>query len=111
MKKILITIFQILVAIVLIGKISNWFLDYSQETNETINTAMYILIGISYLYVGFLWKKTITKFIFLICGLYLIGVNFMGEFALKSILGIFSMLTPIIIERFSKREEESLSED
>lgn len=72
---------------------------------------MYILFGISYLYAGFHWEKTITKFIFSICGLYLIGVNFMDDFALKSILGIFIMLTPIIIERFSKSEEKTLTED
>jgi len=43
--------------------------------------------------------------IFIVCGLYLIGMNFIQDFELKSIIGIVSMLTPMLIARFSTKAE------
>ena len=113
MKKILFLIFQVLIGIVLIGKISNWFLNYSDETNQILNTVMFTLIGIAYLAGGFIWDKKLTTLIFLICGMYLVAVNFIGDFALKSIIKIVCILTPILIVQFSPKEndEKELAEN
>ncbi|WP_344713421.1 hypothetical protein [Winogradskyella damuponensis] len=113
MKKILHKIFLILIGIVLIGKISNWFLNYSDETNQIINTGMFTLIGIAYLVGGFVWNKKLINIIFIVCGIYLIGMNFIGDFALKSIIGIVCILTPMLTARFLPEEtdEKELAEN
>ncbi|WP_445713876.1 hypothetical protein [Flavobacterium sp.] len=113
MKNILHKIFLILIGIVLIGKISNWFLNYSDETNQILNVGMFTLIGIAYLVGGFVWDKKLINIIFLVCGIYLIAMNFIGDFGLKSIIGIICILTPMLIARLSPEEtdEKELAEN
>lgn len=106
MKKILNIIFLILIGIVLIGKISNWFLNYSDETNQILNAGMFTLIGIAYLVGGFVWDKKLINIIFMVCGIYLIAMNFISDFGLKSIIGIVCILTPMLIARFSPEETD-----
>ncbi len=101
MKKSLYRIYQVLLGIVLIGIISNWFIHYSDQTNRIIKTIMFILIGIGYIVGGFVWDKKITNLIFLICGFYLITMNFISDFKMKSLIGIICILTPMLIARFS----------
>jgi hypothetical protein len=113
MNKILQKIFLILIGIVLIGKMSNWFLNYSDETNQILNAGMFTLIGIKYLFGGFIWDIKLTNVIFIVCGVYLIGMNFIGDFGLKSIIGIVCIITPMLIARFSPEEtdEKELAEN
>jgi len=113
MKKTLTLIFQVLLGIVLLGKISNWFLDYSEETNHMLSAGMFTLIGVAYLVGGFVWEKKLTNVIFLICGTYLIAMNFISDFELKSILAIVCILTPMLLARFSPKEsdDEELAEN
>lgn len=61
---------------------------------------MFTLIGITYLVGGFIWDNKLTNVIFLICGVYLIVMNFINDFEIsKSIIGIVCLMTPIIIAR------------
>jgi hypothetical protein len=106
MKKTLLLIFRVLIGIILIGKVSNWFFNYSDETNRIINAAMFTLIGIAYLVGGFIWNKKLINLIFVICGLYLIGMNFITDFSFKSIIGIICILTPMLIVRFLPEERD-----
>lgn len=113
MKNIFNKIFLILLGIVLVGKMSNWFLNYSDETNQILNAGMFTLIGIKYLVGGFIWDKKLKNVIFIVCGLYLIGMNFIGDFVIKSIIGIIAILLPMLIARFSPEEadEKALAEN
>ncbi|MFD2567320.1 hypothetical protein [Pseudotenacibaculum haliotis] len=113
MKKLLHKVFLVLIIIVFIGKISNWFLNYSDEVNDMLNTGMFALIGIAYLIGGFVWDKKLINFIFIVCGLYLIVMNFVGDFGLKSVIGIVCILTPMLITKFSPEEtdDQELAED
>lgn len=113
MKNIFNKIFLILIGIVLVGKMSNWFLNYSDETNQILNVGMFTLIGIKYLFGGFIWDKKMKNVIFIVCGLYLIGMNFIGDSGLKSIIGIIAILLPMLIARFSPEEadEKALAEN
>lgn len=113
MKNILLKAFRFLILIILIGKISNWFLHYSDETNQMLNAGMFTLIGIGYLMGGFIWKKKLTNIIFLVCGVYLIVMNFINDFSLNSIIGIICIVTPLLIVRFSPEEtdEKELAEN
>lgn len=106
MKKTAIIVFRVLIGLVLIGKISNWFLDYSDETNKILNTAMFCLIGIAYIFVGITWDKKWMKLVFIVCGLYLIVMNFLEPHVMLSIIGILCTLIPILIARFLPAEKE-----
>lgn len=112
MKSKLFKIFPILIAIILIAKILNWLFNYNDEMDQILNIGMFTLIGIAYLVGGFIWNKNLTNIIFLISGIYLIVMNFIGDFGiLKSIIGIVCILTPMLIIRFSPEEtdEEELA--
>jgi hypothetical protein len=106
MKKSLLFIFRILIGIILIGKISGWFFNYSEETNRVINAAMFTLIGVAYLAGGFIWNKKLINLIFLVCGFYLVGMNFVADFGFKSIIGFICILTPMVIARFLPEETD-----
>jgi len=92
--------FTSLIAVVLIAKMLNWFLNFSDETNFIINSLMFSLIGLAYIVYGIIWDKKIIKLIFLISGLYLIVMNFISKNMILTILGIICILTPILIIRF-----------
>ena len=103
-------ILSILVGIVLIGKVFGRFLDFSDETNQFLNTAMFSLIGVSYLTFAWAYEKTLLKAIFLICGIYVILMNFIPDFGwIKTVIGIVCVLTPLIIRRFSPEEKQEIT--
>jgi energy-converting hydrogenase Eha subunit E len=102
-KKFNITI-AILFGIILIGKVSNWFLNFSEETNQILSAVMFILIGIAYIVDGFVSDKKLKKIILIVCGVYLIGMNFIGDFDLKPIIGIVCIFTPMLIRRILPKE-------
>jgi len=49
----------------------------------------------------------------MVCGIYLIAMNFIGDFGLKSIIGITCIWTPMLIARFLTEEidEKELAEN
>ena len=99
-------VYRVLIGIVLAGKISNWFLNYSDQTNDIINTGMFCLIGVAYLVFAWAFDNIILKTILATCGIYLIAMNFFPDYIWKSILGIACILTPLIIGRFLPEEED-----
>ncbi len=103
-------ILSILVGIVLIGKVFGRFLDFSDETHQLLNTAMFSLIGVSYLTFAWAYEKPLLKAIFLICGIYVILMNFIPDFGwMKTIIGIVCILTPMIIGRFFPNEGQEVT--
>lgn len=107
MKSVIPVIIQVLIGIILIGKISNWFLNYSDEVNKILDAVMFTVLGIFYLSGGLIYKKLATKIIFLVSGLYLIVMNFVGDFGLKSVIGIICLLTPMILLRLVSKHFEN----
>lgn len=105
-----IQIFRILVAIILVGKISNWFLDYSDRINNILSAALFCLIGIGYLVCAWAFNKKMMKILFLGCGLYLIGMNFFTSSTLLGLIGILSIVVPIIMVRVLPEEAEKEGE-
>lgn len=112
MQKRLFYFFKILLWIVLAGKISGWFFDYSDRTNEVLNIAMFSLIGVAYVYLGFIWDRVSTKIIYVTCGLYLIIMKFLTDSTILNIIGIACIITPLLLARFLPKEadEEELIE-
>ena len=107
MKNILFTSFRVLLILVLIAKILNWFLKFSEETNQVLNAAMFCLIGVAYIYMGFVWDKKLVKLLIVFCGIFLILMNFVPERTWITIVGIVCILVPMIIARFQKKEKEN----
>jgi ABC-type siderophore export system fused ATPase/permease subunit len=106
MNNKLFIVFRILIALVLIGKMLNWFLEFSNETNRVLNILMFSLIGIAYIVMGYVWEHLLTKSVILTCGLFLIAMNFFTNSTLVNIMGIISILTPITIARLARDKEE-----
>lgn len=103
MKKQFNKIYIILLGIIIVGKLSNWFLNYSDKTNDLLNTVLFTLIGVGFVIESFTLYKKEFKLIFLICGIYLIAMNFIDNFQLKSLIGIVCTLLPILIKKFSSK--------
>lgn len=98
-------IFRLLLGVVLVGKIAGWFLHFNEVTNDVLNAAMFILIGIWFVSAAYAWESKLSKIVFLICGLYLIVMNFVPDFYAKSIIGIPCIVIPLLMMRFSKDED------
>lgn len=93
MKNTFFTLFKILIAVVLFGKVLNWLLHFSDETNQILNTIMFSLIGISYLVYGFVWENKWLKTVVIACGVFLIVMNFFERNLVLDIIGIVCILT------------------
>jgi hypothetical protein len=99
-------VFYFLLVFVLIGKVSRRFLDFSDETNQLLSTAMFSLIGIAYLAFAWAFDKIFLKVIFFFSGLYLILMNFLPDSEWNSIIGIFCTATIFIFGRFLPKEKQ-----
>lgn len=109
MKKNFSKLLNIVFVVVFVGKISNWFLNYTATINNILNTAMFSIIGLLFIAGGFLWKRKWVNALYIISGLYLIIMNFIPDFSGKSIIGIACLLTPIILTKFLP-EDKSVKE-
>jgi hypothetical protein len=109
MRNMIFAVFKILIAIVLFSKVLGLILNFSPEINQIINVTMFILIGISYLVAGYIWDNKIYKAIFIMCGLYLIIMNFFQNIVVLDILGIICILTPLILSYPGKKKERNIS--
>jgi hypothetical protein len=67
---------QIFDNIVLFGQILNWILKLNDKVEQLLNTAMFSLIGLSYIVLGYAQENKILRIIAIICGVYLIAWNF-----------------------------------
>lgn len=106
MKKAII-IFPILAfAGVFIAKISNLFLHYDEETNRLINSLMFCFIGVWYIADSLKQSKTAFKILFLVCGGYLILMNFIETNPFLKILGILSIIIPLIVIRRNRKRKQ-----
>ena len=111
MKSALYTLYFSLLALVLFSKIANWFLNFSQATNDLINTAMFCLIGVGYIFLNHqsfnkVWPRVFTT----ICGVYLIIMNFIPKDTLLYILSIASVVCPLILAKIFKSKGQKNTE-
>lgn len=105
-------LFMLPFATIIIAKILNWVIGFNDSTNELINQSMFIFIGVSYLIFGYALDQLRYRLITMVCGLILITMNFFSENNYLNILGIISILAPMIIGRLvvSKDNENSIPE-
>jgi hypothetical protein len=108
MKNALFTTFKVFIFIILFGKVLDWILNFSDETNDILNTAMFTLIGIAFLVMGYIWHNTFLRILITLCGVYLIVMNFFNN-ALSDLTGIVCLLIPMFIARAYKEENDKVS--
>lgn len=104
-NKKLIGAFAILLAFVVLGKISSGIFDYSEETDKLLSIALFSMIGITYLGYSWISYKKVLKLFFLSCGIYLIVMNFLDEPIYKWI-AIVCVLSPLLIILFSREKND-----
>lgn len=104
MKTALVNIFKIFAVTILAAKILNWFLHFSPQTNELVNSVMFILIGIAYLVVGYKFKDTFRRMVMRACGMYLLIMNFLENNTLLTIGGILCLVIPMLMSRFYREK-------
>ena len=109
MKNTLLTAFRILIILVLTGKVLNWFLDFSPQTNQILNITMFTLIGIAYIVMGYVWDGKLRKIVITTCGVILIEMNFFDNTVALDIIGIVCILIPMLIARFYKDEDRQMN--
>jgi hypothetical protein len=102
MKKNALSVLGILVAIILLAKISGWFLNYSEKTNIIINSLMFIVIGIYYLIFGIALTELKLKITLIISGIFLICMSFLPNNIVLSIIGMACMIIPMLLAKYSK---------
>jgi ABC-type siderophore export system fused ATPase/permease subunit len=105
MKNTFFKVFRILIALVLIGKILNWFLVFNDEINQMLNIAMFSLIGLAYIVMGYAWDNKLLKIIVITCGVFLIAMNFFVKNVIIDIVGIACTLAPMLIARFYRNKK------
>jgi len=103
MRKTLHTIFTVLIFAVLLGRVLGWVINLDDDIDRILNSAMFTLIGIAYILMGFIWEKKLLQIIILTCGVFLIGMNFLETNTIFDIIGIVCILTPMIIARLDKK--------
>lgn len=102
MKNTFIKWLYFLVVIVLIAKITNWFLHFEPNINNFINVVMFSIIGIFYIIFGFALHHLNAKVTLILCGLFLILMNYMTKTMMVEMVGIICLVIPILIGKFSK---------
>ena len=102
MKNTFLIILRVLMIAILLAKVSSWFIDYSENIENLINTAMFSLIGIYFIVMGIVFDKKLLKAIFLICGAILIIFNFIELNGFIEFIKLIALVVPIALGYFSK---------
>jgi membrane-bound ClpP family serine protease len=108
MKKVLYLIYTVLVVAVLAGKVAGWVVHFDEGINKALNTAMFSLIGVAYIVMGFAWVNRQWQFLFFTCGAMLIIINFLQPGAVINIIGIVSIVVPLLVARFNKEKHKEV---
>ncbi len=106
MKKSFLKIIPLFALTILSAKILNWFFNFSDTTNNIINSLMFTLIGVSFLIFSFNFKNTLFKIIVIVCGLFLMIWNFLPEKNYLTFIGILAIVIPMLIGKFSEETKE-----
>lgn len=93
-------LFMLPFATIIIAKILNWVIGFNDSTNELINQSMFIFIGICYIIYGFALDQMKYKVTLIVCGLFLISMNFLPKNNYMIGLGVMSIVIPWLIGKF-----------
>ena len=106
MKKVVNIAYSVVLMGVIIAKISNWVFSYSETTNEIINTIMFCLIGVGYIYWAITQTHRLYQILVLLCGMFVILMNFIEKSSYLTIIGIVCLIIPMVLFRLEGKKEE-----
>jgi len=90
---------------VLIGKILSNFLHFDHKIDIALSTAMFCIIGISYLFIGISKKRRLVRYSYILAGIYLVGFNVLDRKEAFSIIGIGCLIIPFALSAiFSEKK-------
>ena len=92
-------------ATIILAKVLNWVIGFNESTHDLINKAMFILIGVSYLIFGYALDQMRYRLITILCGIFLISMNFLPKNNYMIAAAIISILATILIRRFLIKNE------
>ncbi len=107
-KQFILVAVSIIAILILLAKISNWFMDYDEQTAGLINTIMFVFIGLAWCIYGLFSDDRKTGAIIIACGLYLMVLSFLPESDILNVLAILCMLVPMLMSRFQRGKADEV---
>lgn len=104
MKDKFLFLLRCIVIVILLLKISNWFLHYEKSTNAVISDVMFVTLGSYFLVLGSTIISKWRKYTIVLCGLYLIFSPLLPDNTVFEIIHLVILLTPFVIARVRKSE-------
>ncbi|WP_187478006.1 hypothetical protein [Amniculibacterium sp. G2-70] len=95
-------IMLVMLCLVFGGKLSTWFIDYSDETKNSIASAMFVVIGICYLSNTTKYSKNWMKILGFLSGIFVIVFKFLDQNTMVFILAFTSLITPFVLNKIDK---------
>ena len=92
-------------ATIIIAKVLNWVIGFNESTHDLINKAFFIFIGVGYLIFGYALDQMRYRLITILCGIFLISMNFLPKNNYMIAAAIISILATILIRRFLIKNE------
>ena len=102
MMKNLLRILTSLALIIFIANASSFIFSYNDSINDILNILMFSVIGLYYIIMSLSLVNNLYKFGILLCGVFLIIMNFLPENNFLLIIAVLSILLPMLIIRFSR---------
>jgi hypothetical protein len=90
---------------ILVVKILNWFLDFSDPVMAALNTAMFLVIGLYYLGTSLLKQSKLLKAAYLLCGLVLLTASLLPKVPYLEFAILFAVIIPMILSRIVKEPD------
>lgn len=99
-------VFFVAITFVLLAKIMNWFMHFSDHVNHIITTFMFILIGIAYMYEGINYNSNWKRITTIACGVFLIAMNFLEKNFLLQTIAVVCLIIPRVINYYATKKEK-----
>ena len=94
MKRSVYIVFLIALGIILLGKILNWFIEFSPVIESVLNVSMFSLVGLLYLAFAWAMDNKLTKLLFFLGGTFLLIYPWIDD--PNDILGILAVLIVVL---------------
>ncbi len=106
-KDNLIFFFSIIALLLILARVTSWFVDFDQQWDDLIISAVFCLIGIAFAldpksYTQQNYRQWITR----ICGAYLIYWTFSTQNDWLTGIGIIAIILPRIFQKLEKRKSK-----
>lgn len=100
------TVIIIVFLLVIISQALKLFLALPSSYDDGVYVATFSLIGAAYMNGARIWDKWWEKAAYLVCGIYLIVMNFWLNSWAVHLVGVLALFLPVLIARFHPEVKE-----